>query len=119
MLRVRIGLEKRGPLLRVNLKLVENSLGEFGDEEFPDAGVRQPSHLVCAPSQPLKSPTTLTPKPEAPKQRTRLLWFGLLCDVRAELLVDRFVAPFAKQMKIDVAKELCVFILGPRKSSKS
>ncbi len=104
VLRVWVGFEK-GSGARVYLKFVEVSRGEFGDEEFPDAGVSQPLHLVSA-SVPTVEVTD--------NADTRRLWrpnserdaflSAHRRNVRAEFFVDFFVAPFAEEMKIDVAK---------------
>ncbi len=98
-------LKKGGPFGGVDFKLVETACGEFRDEQLPDSGVAQHSHLVCA-SVPVVEIANYTDARSVRRPDGKCNTFGAadLRDVRAELLVDLFVASFAEEMKIDVAK---------------
>ena len=73
-----------------------------------------PSRCIwCSlPFQPLKSPTTLTPR-ACGAQTANDDAFGAahFRDVRAELFIDLFVAAFAEKMQVDLA-EWCVISRG-------
>ena len=112
MLRIRICFQKRRPVLCLYFKLIQQTLGEFGNEQFPDARVSHRSHPVHT-SVPVVEVTDHTDARGVRRPNSKCDSFSAtyLGDVRAEFLIDLLVATFAKEMKIDLAKQwrkLCV-----------
>ena len=89
----------------MDLKLVEIAGAQFRNEEFPDAGVAEPLHLVVVAVPTVKvtddADTTSLWRPDGERNAFGATHFR---DVRAELLVDLFVTAFAEEMEIDFAE---------------
>jgi len=101
VLRVRVGFEDRATTARLDFEFVETAGGELWDEEFPDSGVVGSLHLVIV---------TVPAVEVADNTDAASMWRphgerdALFCYMGAELFVDLFVAAFAEEMQIDVAK---------------
>ena len=101
MLRVRIGFEDRSTTAWVDFEFVQTAGGEFWNEELPDSGVVEALHLVvfAVPAVEVSDDTDTTRvwRPDSEGD-------ALFSYVGAEFFIDLFVAAFAEEMEIDVAK---------------
>ena len=105
MLCVRIGFKNRWTILRTNLELVETAGGEFGNEEFPDAGVAEPLHLVVFAGPVVEvtddADAACVWRPDGERDAFGAAHFR---DVRTELVIDLFVTALAEEMQINFTK---------------
>ena len=109
MLRVWISFEDCSPTAWLDFEFVETAGREFWNEKFPDAGACQLIHLVIFAVPAIE----VTDDADAarvwrPDREGDTIRAALPGDVRAELFIDLFVAAFAEEMEIDVAKKIHV-----------
>ncbi len=91
--------------MRADFKLVQDASGEFGNEQLPNSGVPELSHLMER-AVPTVEVADYADARGVRRPDGECDAFGPadLRDVRAELFVDLFVASFAKKMQIEFAK---------------
>ena len=97
--------------MRADLELVALAVGEIGNEDLPDAGRRQQPHRWTRPSQPLKSPMTLTRSAFGAQTAKCTPVVDADGDaVRAELLERAVVRALAEQVQIEVGEHAAVAV---------
>src|SRR5215208_7148737 len=100
---IRLQEWRAGP--RVDFKLIQQTLDEFGNKYLPDSGVCQSPHRVQT-TVPVVEVTHNTDARgvRRPNRKCDAFCAAYFGDVRAEFVIDLRMASFAKEMEIDLAK---------------
>jgi hypothetical protein len=103
--RVGVGFEKGGATMVVHLVLVERARAYVGDEEFPDAGDAEASHLMEPPVPVVETADDAhAVRVRRPHGERDAFHAAEATDVRAQFFVELQVTAFGEEVFVEIAE---------------